>query len=210
MAESADAQPLCLTGARCPNAMATQALTRCDAELMRRAREGDRVAFGELVERYRDGLVNYLARMSGNLDDAQDLAQEAFVRLFQAAATYREQGQLQAFLYRIATNLLRSQRRKARRRKWVPFEGQRDKSSADPSPQDAALGAEMVLRVDQALREIPERFRAPLVLHVIEEWPLARIAETLGCRLGTVKSRISRARRDLRRLLAEPREGGTS
>ena len=86
-----------------------------DSELFERARSGDRAAFGDLVERHKDGLVNYLTRLSGSLEQAEDLAQEAFLRLYERGGRYREQGKLQAYLYRIGTNLLRSQRRPSRK-----------------------------------------------------------------------------------------------
>jgi RNA polymerase sigma-70 factor (ECF subfamily) len=79
-----------------------------DAELMVRVREGDREAFAELVERHKDAVVSYLARLTADPDRAEDLGQETFLRLFRAAGSYSEQGYLRAYLLRIGTNLVRS------------------------------------------------------------------------------------------------------
>ena len=86
-----------------------------DAELMTRVRSGDREAFAQLVDRHKDGLVNYLTGLTHSRDRAEELAQESFLRLYQHSARYREQGQFVPFLFRIATNLLRSEERRARR-----------------------------------------------------------------------------------------------
>src|SRR4028119_479163 len=86
-----------------------------DAELMARVRTGDREALAGLVDRHKDAVVNYLARLSGNRDRAEDMAQETFLRLFRAAGSYSEQGYLRAYLFRIGTNLVRSVVRVERR-----------------------------------------------------------------------------------------------
>ncbi len=86
-----------------------------DASLMERLRSGDREAFARLVDRHKDAVVSYLARLSGNRDRAEDLAQETFLRLYRSAPGYVERGYLRAFLFRIATNLLRSEERRERR-----------------------------------------------------------------------------------------------
>ncbi len=174
-----------------------------DAALMERTKGGDRQAFGELVNRHRDGLVNYLSRISGDRELAQDLAQESFVKLFQSAGHYKEKGLLRAYLYRIATNCFRSHQRRARRASWVPFATRDHDGSSPGTPQERLLQSEALRHLDAALAELPARFRAPLVLHAIEGWPLAQIAYALSCPKGTVKSRIGRARRDLRRKLSD-------
>src|SRR5258706_6896132 len=86
-----------------------------DGELMVRVREGDRDAFSDLVDRHKDAVVSYLTRLSGDRDRAEDLAQDTFLRLFRAARDYTEQGYLRAYLFRIATNLVRSVERRGRR-----------------------------------------------------------------------------------------------
>jgi RNA polymerase sigma factor (sigma-70 family) len=88
-----------------------------DAQLMARVRSGDRDAFGMLVRRHKDSMVNYLTRLTGCRERAEDAAQETFVRLYRVAPRYSEQGRFAAYLYRIATNLVRQHERRERRRR---------------------------------------------------------------------------------------------
>lgn len=174
-----------------------------DAELMARVGRGDRAAFGRLVDRHKDGLVAYLARLTGSPDRAQDLAQEAFLRLLRSAGGYRERGHLVALLYRIATNLVRSEARRERRwRLLAPALAWPADEPAVPSGPRRLLQRELQDRLAAALARLPVALRAPLVLYEIEDWSQRDIARALGCREGTVKSRLHRARARLREDLA--------
>src|SRR4029453_388942 len=86
---------------------------------MAREGQGDAQALGLLVDRYKDAIVNYLTRLTGNRDRGEDVAQEAFLRLYQAAPRYREDGRRAPYLYRIATNLVRTEERRRRRFRLV-------------------------------------------------------------------------------------------
>jgi RNA polymerase sigma-70 factor (ECF subfamily) len=180
-----------------------------DATQMARVRSGDRDAFTDLVDRHKDAVVNYLTRLTGNRDRAEDLAQETFLRLFRSAGSYREQGLLRGFLFRIATNLVRSEERREKRlRLLLPFLGRQD--HAEPAAPSGLLRQEMHREVSAAVAQLPLRYRVPLVLHEIEGWAYADIARALGCREGTVKSRIHRGRQHLRERLAPYWQGGTA
>jgi len=171
-----------------------------DAELMARVREGDREAFTDLVDRHKDAVVTYLARLTADRDRAEDLAQEAFLRLFRAAADYVEQGFLRAFLFRIATNLVRSEERRAQRlRLLMPFFPRQE--HAEPAAASGLLRRELHREVGAALAKLALRYRVPLVLHEIEGWTYVDIAQELGCREGTVKSRVHRGRQQLKKRL---------
>ncbi len=133
-----------------------------DAELMARVREGDREAFADLVDRHKDAVVTYLARLTACRDRAEDLAQEAFLRLFKAAADYVEQGFLRAFLFRIATNLVRSEERRAQRQRLLaPFLPRQ--THAEPAAASGMLRRELHREVAAALAQLPLRYRVPLV-----------------------------------------------
>lgn len=180
-----------------------------DAELMSRVRGGERDAFADLVDRHKDAVVNYLARLTGGRDRAEDLAQETFLRLWRSAGSYVEQGYLRAFLFRIATNLVRSEeRREARFRLLLPFLGRRDHD--EPAAPSGLLLQELHREVAGAVAALPLRYRVPLVLHEIEGWSYSDIARELGCREGTVKSRIHRGRQHLRQKLQPYWQGGTA
>jgi RNA polymerase sigma-70 factor, ECF subfamily len=173
-----------------------------DGELMAQVAAGDRAAFAALVDRHKAPLLGYLGRLTGSRERAEELAQEAFVRLFQAAPGYREQGRLLPLLFRIATNLLRSEER--RRRRWqllAPLVANGNGHHAPSGGEADLLRDELQRRVRSELARLPFRFRVPLLLFEVEEWSYAEIAGVLGCREGTVKSRIHRGRDRLRRAL---------
>lgn len=174
-----------------------------DDQLMSRLKSGDGEAFALLVDRHKDALVAYLGRLTASPDRAEELAQETFVRLFEKAALYRGEGKLAAYLYRIATNLVRSEER--RRRRWrllVPRYAVENTTRREPDAQQQVLGEELRRRLARAVAELPLNYRVPLVLFEVEGWRLAEIARLLGCREGTIKSRLHRARGRLRSVLS--------
>jgi RNA polymerase sigma-70 factor, ECF subfamily len=181
-----------------------------DDALMQRVREGDDDAFGEIVDRYKDPLVNYLTHLVRSRDRAEEIAQDAFVRLYRNASKYRERERLGPYLYRIATNLVVTEARRDKR--WsllLPRLNASTRQTA-PSPDTTLFADEIQRQVAAALDRLPVKFRAPLVLFEIEEWSYEEIARALDVRTGTVKSRISRARELLRRHLAPWWIGGNN
>lgn len=177
---------------------------RSDAEVLESVREGEIEAFEVLVDRYKNPLVNYLTRLVRCRDRAEDYAQEAFVRIYKGSGRYQEQGNFSAYLYRIATNLVRSdQRRKSRWFKLTPaLTAELDSPGVEgPPPQRSLLSAEATDVVTRAIEDLPLNYRAPIVLREIEGWSYAEIAETLSLAEGTVKSRINRGKERLRRSL---------
>jgi RNA polymerase sigma-70 factor (ECF subfamily) len=179
-----------------------------DADLMARVRGGDREAFGCLVDRHKDRMVNYLTRLTGCRDRAEETAQEAFLRLYRSAPRYHEQGRLAAYLYRIATNLVRQEDRRARRRRVLtgmflsPANGHRPNGHQPAhAPQSSLLRDELQGQLVAALGRLPLRYRVAVVLRDVQGWPYEEIARMTGCRQGTVKSRISRGRSMLRQWL---------
>jgi RNA polymerase sigma-70 factor, ECF subfamily len=184
---------------------------RSDHALLEATRTGDDEAFGELVGRYRNQITNYIYRMTSDYDGAVDLAQETFVRVFRAVDRYQTTYAFSTYIYRIATNLAISELRKRKRRRLVSLTGlfqSREESSdtlrefnpMDASPlQDATLvDAERRKAVARAISTLPEKYRAPLVLRDVEGKSYEEIAGILQTNVGTVKSRISRARSFLR------------
>ncbi|MEM1201865.1 MAG: sigma-70 family RNA polymerase sigma factor [Acidobacteriota bacterium] len=176
------------------------------------AAELDRDAFGRIVEQYKDRMVNYLTRLTGERERAEDVAQETFVRFYQHRDRYRDEGTLAAYLFRIATNLVRSEeRRRSRWRLLVPM-WSRGGTSPDgvhtvdspptPDPQRSTLASEEHLMVTRAIAALDLTLRAPLVLREIEGLSYRDIAEVLGLAEGTVKSRLHRARELLKEALA--------
>ena len=182
-----------------------------DDRLMSLVGSGDREALAQLVDRHKDRLVNYLTRLTGHRDRAEELAQETFLRVFQSSSRYREEGKFLPFLYRIATNLARSEERKERRARWfasLPVGPEASAASAfhaastGPTGDAGLIRAERGRMLRQALRGLPLAFRVPVVLFAVEGWSQRAIADLMGCREGTVKSRIHRGRERLRIALA--------
>ncbi len=169
-----------------------------DQELIERSLTGEQEAFGELVLRYQDRLYGTLAQLLGSIHDALDVAQDAFILAFRNLHTFRKESQFYSWLFRIAYNSAMTRHRRERRHKSSSLEDlacdvpQTDCDDSDPT-QSLETQDDIEL-VQQALRELPEEFRIVIVLKEIEEMPYADIAETVGCPVGTVRSRIHRGR----------------
>ena len=180
-----------------------------DGELMSRVQAGDREAFAMLVDRHKGKLIRFLTAISRDRDRAEEIAQDAFVRLFELSHRYQERGQFTPYLYRIASNLLRTEDRKRRRRAiLLKAFGANGNHDGAPSPQTVCLQDELSLRLAEALSALPLRYRSPLVLRDMEDWSYGDIARAMSCGEGTVKSRIHRGRDRLRRLLEPYWNGG--
>ncbi|HEX8412125.1 MAG TPA: sigma-70 family RNA polymerase sigma factor [Thermoanaerobaculia bacterium] len=179
-----------------------------DDALMQRVREGDDDAFAEIVDRYKDSLVNYLTHLVRSRDRAEEVAQDAFVRLYRNAEKYKQQERLGPYLFRIATNLVVTEARREKRWSLLLPNLTASTRSSEPAPDTNLLSTEIQRQVSAAIDRLPVNYRAPLVLFEIEEWSYDEIAKALDIRSGTVKSRISRARDLLRRQLAPWWTGG--
>lgn len=173
-----------------------------DYALMQRVREGDDDAFGEIVDRYKNSLVNYLTHLVRSRERAEEIAQEAFVRLYRNASKYRERERLGPYLFRIATNLVVTEARREKRWSLLLPRLNASTHQSAPSPDTNLLTDEIQRQVNAALDRLPIKYRAPLVLFEIEEWSYDEIAKAMDVAVGTVKSRISRARDLLRKHLA--------
>jgi len=181
-----------------------------DDALMQQVRDGDEAAFGEIVDRYKDSLINYLTHLIRSRDRAEEIAQDAFVRLYRSAANYREREKLGPYLFRIATNLTVSEIRRERRWNLLLPRLNASTSPSIPPPDANLITNEIQRQVAAALEKLPVKYRAPLVLFEIEEWSYDEIATALSLRTGTVKSRISRARELMRKQLAPWWTGGNA
>jgi len=171
-----------------------------EAEWVRRSCAGDVEAFGHLVERYQVRLLTAITRSVGRQEVAEDIVQDAFVRAFEAIDRFQGRSRFYTWLYRIAFNLVASRHRRERRSPnpvgGVPVEEMEANDTVNPRVQ--AEVQERRRRVRLAISELEENFRHPLVLRDIEGMNYEQIAEVLHLPPGTVKSRIHRARLELR------------
>ena len=189
-----------------------------DAALVEQCRKGDMQAFGSLVAKYQDRIFNMVFRMCGRRADAEELAQETFLKALERIGQFRGQSQFYTWLFRIAANLTISHRRRSGRVRFQSLGGPDDvdHSQADaltaamarrrnPAPEAAAMAVETNRRVMAALEELDDEFRLVVVLCDMQEMDYAQIAQVLGVPVGTVKSRLHRARCILKEKLADLR-----
>ncbi len=172
-----------------------------DVELARRARDGDVRAYGELVERYREVAFRTAWLITRSSADAEDAAQDAFVKAYYALARFRKGEAFRPWILRIVSNEAKNRRRSAGRRDRLALRLADDPGSGDaaPSPETAVLGREARQTLVAALEQLPERDRLVVAYRYLLELSEAETAIALGIRPGTVKSRLSRALDRLRR-----------
>lgn len=182
-----------------------------DAALIARHIDGDQDAFAELVARHRDRLWAVALRTLGDPDDAADALQDALLRAFRRAETFRGEAAVTTWLHRVVVNACLDQLRRRRARPVDPVDPLQDSALADADhghdheagdPEAAALAAERRRQVLAALAILPVDQRAALVLVDMQGWSVHDAAGVLDCPVGTVKSRCSRGRARLAPLLA--------
>lgn len=186
-------------------------MDRDDQAVVEAVLNGHQHRFGELVNRYQTQIVNYVCRMLGNYEDAVDLSQDVFLKAYSALGSYRPQYPFPAWLFRIARNAAIDEIRKRRLATVsldapVEFEdgsAGRQVESPGLDPQDSYLGLEFADRMSAAIDELPEKYREPIVLRHAADLSYEEIAEALELPIGTVKTRIFRARDALRRSLGD-------
>jgi RNA polymerase sigma-70 factor (ECF subfamily) len=178
--------------------------TQSDHALIEATKQGDDAAFGEIVHRYRNPIVNYLYRFLNDYEEAIDLAQETFVRVYFAIDRYHTEFAFSTYIYRIATNLAISELRKRKRRRLLSLTGlfQMDHDdSTEYQPKDERQLQDVSLVEDEqsrviarAIAALPEKYRVPIILRDVEGRSYEEIAGIMELGLGTTKSRISRGR----------------
>ena len=177
-----------------------------DAQLIEAAREGDKTAYGRLVERYQNRLYNALVRVVGCSEEARDVTQEAFVRAWVKFDSFRGASAFYTWLYRIGFNLAMSRRRQSR--PVASLDAARAAAGIEPvdpdgGPEAAASRRELAAQVHAALARLHEDHRQILVLREIEGCDYETISEILEIPVGTVRSRLFRARMQLREQLTD-------
>ena len=191
---------------------AIMALRDPDIRLMLRVRADDREAFADLVDRYRHRLVGIMNHLIGNADEAEDLAQEVFLRVFRTRHKYTPKAKFSTWLFTIANNLALNAIRDRQRRRALPLEvgdsgphglWPTDPTAADraPPPAHNLQQQELAAVIRSALDDLNERQRVAVVLNKFEDMNYADIANVMGLTAKAVKSLLSRARAKLRERL---------
>ncbi|WP_258358815.1 RNA polymerase sigma factor [Moorella sulfitireducens] len=172
------------------------------------------VSFEELVLAYQDKVYNLSYQLTGNHADAQDLAQEVFVRAYTALGKFRYEADPGTWLHRITVNLYLNLRRKITRHPVVSLDAPLDTGegevtrevAAGGDPQERVVELELQGFIRGALAQLPAEYRAVLVLRELQGYSYDEIASLLGCPPGTVKSRLNRARQAMRDIITQMAE----
>ncbi len=191
--------------------MNTPTTDELDVQAMSRLTGGHDAALNNLMDRHAGRLFNYLVRCLQDADDAADLAQETFVKLYQSRAKFDPKQKFSTWLYAIASNLVRDRYRWRTRHPQVSLDAEssesgntfRDTMSDDsPLPSECLQSHERAETVRRAVAALPEELREPLILAEYEERSHAEIGTILGCTAKAVETRIYRARQQLRASLS--------
>jgi RNA polymerase sigma-70 factor, ECF subfamily len=176
--------------------MAKETEKDIDYELMKAIQRGDMVAFNSMVDRYKDRLMNVISRMLSSTEEAEDIVQETFVRVYQHRQSFNFQHCFSTWIYTIALNLARNQLR--RHRKFKFFEISEMEGHEAEFAVEAKIPNQLPKVLNSAIKDLPEKYRTAFVLRDVQEMPYEEVASVLGVPVGTVKSRVNRARLILR------------
>ena len=185
-----------------------------DKQLVELTQQGDQRAFSQLVSKYQKKVFNLCFRFLNDYEEAKDMTQEIFVRVFRSIKNFRQEASFSTWLYYIACNTCKNKLRNGKSQPYItsldqtieteddemPLEVQ-DKSCPDPGRE--AETSELQEKVQRAIRSLNYEQREVIILRDIQGFSYDEIAASLGCNLGTVKSRISRARLELKDKLKE-------
>ncbi|MCF7801526.1 MAG: sigma-70 family RNA polymerase sigma factor [Candidatus Marinimicrobia bacterium] len=185
-----------------------------DEQLIAQFQAGKESAFIELVNRYKDRLLNFVYRFVGDRDEAEDIVQDTFLKVYKNRHAYREVAKFSTWIYTIAGNLARSELRKRRRHKTYNM-SQIGLEDRDFDPPDTDLGPDSHVsfrfeeaEIQRAIRQLPDQFRTIIILRDIQELSYEEISRILDIPMGTVKSRVNRARLKMQELLKHLKENG--
>lgn len=182
-----------------------------DAALMLRVKGGDMEAFEALVEKYKHPVINVMYRMIRDLDEAEDLAQNVFIRVFQSADRYQASAKFSTWIFTIARHLCLNEIRRRGRHPADSLESSQSENEGQPakqyqdnrtfSPPQAFLHGELERKIQEAVAELPEKQRLAISLCQEDELSYEEIAEVLECSLSATKSLIHRGRETLKQKL---------
>lgn len=171
-----------------------------DEQLIAKFQEGDEYAFDQIVRRYKEPLLNFVFRFIGNSIEAEDIVQDTFYRVYKNKHYYKEVAKFSTWIYTIASNLSKTELRRRRRRKF--FSIHNDSSSekeyelpdSKKGPESNANSIVTEKIIHNAINKLPSKFRQVIILRDVQEFSYEEIASIIKVPLGTVKSRVNRAR----------------
>lgn len=167
---------------------------RADRERVRLAQQGDQAAYGEIVRRHQDRIYRHLLHLTGSREEALELAQEVFIKAWEALPSWRPDAQIHTWLYRVASNLALDLLRRRKVVQFVVLEEDYDAPADAPSPEAQLQAKQSMLALDAALARLTPEQREIVLLREVEGLSYDEIAASLDLEEGTVKSRLARAR----------------
>ncbi len=186
-------------------------LVYTDEDLIERFQNGDEQAYIELVNRYRDRLMNFVYRFVNDYEQSEDIAQETLIKLYTHKHYYKKIAKFSTWIYTIAANLAKSELRKKKSRKVTNLSQMSTQEKeyelpADQPDTDQAIESEFIeKRIQAAIQKLPLHFKTVTILREIQELSYEEISKIVDVPLGTVKSRINRARLQLQKELKDLR-----
>lgn len=169
-----------------------------DKELMELIQAGDDKAFGTLVGRFQDRLLNFVGRIITDRETAEELVQETFLRIFNQKNSYTPEYAVSTWVYTIALNLARSELRKRKLRRFISLDFIKEEADIELPDRVNLKAVSLAPIIQQAIEKLPEDYKTAFILCDIQRLPYQQIAEVMRVPVGTVKSRINRARSMLR------------
>ncbi|WP_019122625.1 RNA polymerase sigma factor [Brevibacillus massiliensis] len=179
-----------------------------DKDLVRRVLTGDTQAYSQIIARYKQKIFALMYRMSGHPQDAQDLAQEVFIKAFYRLPQYSGEKKFSAWLYRIATNHCIDELRKKKQSATVPLDSVNART--ETTPESIYLKKEQRDRLEEHIEKLPENYRIIFLLRHTQQLSYQEIAEILDISTNTVQVRLFRARQKLRERMATEVKGGSA
>jgi RNA polymerase sigma factor (sigma-70 family) len=167
---------------------------RLDPDLVVLAQKGDQAAYGALVRRHQDRIYRHLLNLTGSREEALELAQEVFIKAWEALPAWRPDAQFHTWIYRIASNAALDVLRRRKLVQFTPLEDDYDAPADQPGPEAQLLGKQRLRSLDAALARLPPEQREIVLLREVEGLSYAELSASLGIDEGTVKSRLARAR----------------
>ena len=169
-----------------------------DKELMELIQAGDDKAFGVLVERFQDRLLNFVGRIITDRETAEELVQETFLRIFNQKNSYAPEYAVSTWIYTIALNLARSELRKRKLRRFLSLDFIKEEADVELADKINLKAESLAPIIQRAIEKLPDDYKTAFILCDIQRLPYQQIAEVMRVPVGTVKSRINRARSMLR------------
>ncbi|MDA8161488.1 MAG: sigma-70 family RNA polymerase sigma factor [Desulfobacteraceae bacterium] len=177
-----------------------------DAQLIDRFKKGETPVFERLVIKYQDRIYNLCRHMLGNAHDAEDAAQDTFIKAYRGLHGFKPEASFYTWLYRIAVNTCLDYKKRPFLRSVLKIHNEPDEPAPEPasdesSPEKLYESKQLMLTLHKALGMLPLKLQAAILLREVEGLSYSEMAEMLGISVGTVKSRISRGREELKKLM---------